>query len=60
MNRNRAKLMTMCGIICCLFSAVLLFYSLTVKINVLLFIAALFFAAGIVLTTLSLAYYTDK
>jgi hypothetical protein len=50
----------MCGIVCCLFSAVLLIYSLAVKINVLLLIAALFFAAGIVLTTLSLAYYTDK
>lgn len=52
--------MTIGGIVGCLFSAVLLIYSLAVKINILLFIAALFFVVGVVLIVVSLAYYTEK
>lgn len=52
--------MTIGGIVGCLFSAVLLIYSLAVKINLLLFVAVLFLAVGVVLITLSLAYYTEK
>jgi len=56
MNRNRAKLLTLAGIFCCLLSLP----SLIFDIADFYYLPLLFFVGGIVLIVLSLAYYTEK
>ena len=59
MNRGKAKLLTTAGIGCCLFALTLLVFNVA-DIAVSYFSPLLFFVGGIVLTVISLAYYTEK
>lgn len=60
MNRNRAKLLTATGIICVFISVTLIIDNLFEKSDVTIFTAPLLFVGGVVLVTLSLAFYTDR
>ena len=59
MNRNKAKLLTAFGFLCCLFALILLIYN---AFEFRDFYAAplLLFVGGIALIVFSLAYYTEK
>jgi hypothetical protein len=59
MNRNKAKLLTTAGFLCCLFALILLIYNAS-EIRDFYALPLLLLVGGIVLMVLSLAYYTEK
>ena len=59
MNRNKAKLLTTVGVLCCLSALILLIYNAVETAN-FYFSPLLLLVGGIVLIVLSLAYYTKK